>query len=479
MSWSRDGTKLFFDRYWGQPVGVYTILPLGGKPVRLLERAFQPQALPDGSLLVARVSNSLNQIFRFWPQNGKLQPLPAFLDLADVAVPFGAFADGRQMAYFGRATGDAAQPNALRVLNLESGAVRTLDPRANIDASGLLSLPLAVTPDGKVVITLARRGDTYDLIQVGSDGAAGHRVLMTLRSTELPWFVEAAPDGSLYLDQIGRPSSILQLSTGPQPTEQHGAPILYTGPLLTLEDGRVVAVGIHGGRSRLLIGTPGSELGPFLQSDEPVNGPLARAGDGVLAAIVGSNDRLRIALASTSDGRILREIPLPAGAPSGLAVSRDRAVVYYAHNGVVYALAESAAARRLGEGDTITMDPSGRYLYTKQFSHNPIRLVRIDTVSGEQTAIAFPAESRLTQLRLSPTAVDANQRMLLDVSSPLTWFYRPAVLDLRTGALASIRSTQVGDCLAPGWAGDGSILCEAVGLTGSLWRYHRDGSVSK
>ena len=27
MSWSRDGSKLYFDRFWGQPAGVYTIPP--------------------------------------------------------------------------------------------------------------------------------------------------------------------------------------------------------------------------------------------------------------------------------------------------------------------------------------------------------------------------------------------------------------------------------------------------------------------
>ena len=52
LCWSRDGSKLYFDRYWGGPVGVYTIPRLGGEPVLLLEGAWDPQALPDGSLVV-------------------------------------------------------------------------------------------------------------------------------------------------------------------------------------------------------------------------------------------------------------------------------------------------------------------------------------------------------------------------------------------------------------------------------------------
>src|SRR5262249_47484726 len=190
LSWSRDGSRLYFDRHWGQPVGIYTIPPLGGTPVLLLEKAFEPQALPDGSLLVARVAGSSDQVFRFWPQNGKLQPLSAFLDMDDTTVPFCAFADGRQVAYFGRTSSDASQPSALRILNLDTGAVRVLNPGAEISAHSTYNLPMAVTPDGTGVITLARRGDTYDVIRVSTDGTPGHGVLMTLRATELPWFIE-------------------------------------------------------------------------------------------------------------------------------------------------------------------------------------------------------------------------------------------------------------------------------------------------
>jgi hypothetical protein len=139
----------------------------------------------------------------------------------------------------------------------------------------------------------------------------------------------------------------------------------------------------------------------------------------------------------------------------------------------VYARTGSAPARRLGDGDTITLDPSGRYLYVKQFARQPISLARIDTRSGEETPVRLPPEPRLTQVALSATAIDSDQRMLLDTSSPRMWFYHAAVLDLRNGGLTMIPMSFVGDCLAPGWAADGTIVCTAVGTTGSLWRYQR------
>ena len=472
ISWSHDGARLYFDRYWGQPAGVYMIPPLGGTPVRLLDKAFQPQALPDGSLLVAKVSGSFDQVFRFWPQNGKLQALPVFARLADVAAPFRVFADGHQVAYFGRTSADGSQPEALRILNLDSGASRALEPRANIDQGAALSLPLAVTPDGAAVVTLALRGDTYDLIQVRTDATPGHRVLMTLRQSELPWFIDAAGDGSLYMDLVGRPTSILRLPADGSAPQQFAPAATHAGPVLPLADGRV-AVQATIGRPQIMIGQPGSELRPFLQLDDLATYPFAPAGRDAIAFLAGSGERRRVAVASLADGHVLREFPLPPGEANGLAVAPDGATIYYVRNGIVYALTGSGSPRRLVEGDTIAIDPAGRFLYTKQFSRDPIRLVRIDLVSGEASDVKMPAEPRLTPVAMSPTAVDARQRMLVDTTSPLTWFYRSAILDLRSGEMTPVPMPFTGDCLSPGWAEDGSIYCTSVGLTASLWRYRQ------
>jgi hypothetical protein len=271
LSWSHDGSRLYFDRYWGQPAGVYTIPPLGGDPVLVLEKAFAPKALPDGSLLVVRLTGSSNQIFRLWPENGKLQALPAFLGLNDVAVPYCPFADGRQVAYFGKSAADVAQPAALRILNLDTGSGRALDPGIDVTVQGTLSLPLTVTPDGTRVITLARRGDTYDVIEVKTDGTPGHRVLMTLVSADLPWFIEAASDGSLYMDQAGRPASILRMSVNRNAIEQFSVSHLAS-QILPLPDGRIAAE-TSVGKRQIVIGPPGSELRPLLQLAEPSRGP--------------------------------------------------------------------------------------------------------------------------------------------------------------------------------------------------------------
>src|SRR5438034_216907 len=55
ITWSPDGSKLYFDRVVPQPVGIYTVPSLGGDERLVLKGAGGPEALPDGSLLVWRI----------------------------------------------------------------------------------------------------------------------------------------------------------------------------------------------------------------------------------------------------------------------------------------------------------------------------------------------------------------------------------------------------------------------------------------
>ena len=116
VCWSRDGSKLYFDRYWGKPAGIFTIPPLGGEPVLLLDNAFEPQALADGSLLVLRQAGPRLQVVRFWPQDGRLQTFRAFVENVDVAAPVSAFHDGRELVRQAvRARTDRPGPDRSRV----------------------------------------------------------------------------------------------------------------------------------------------------------------------------------------------------------------------------------------------------------------------------------------------------------------------------------------------------------------------------
>ena len=56
VSWSPDGSLIYYDRATGVPLGVYSVPVLGGEEHLVLENAFSPEALPDGSLLLCRLN---------------------------------------------------------------------------------------------------------------------------------------------------------------------------------------------------------------------------------------------------------------------------------------------------------------------------------------------------------------------------------------------------------------------------------------
>jgi DNA-binding winged helix-turn-helix (wHTH) protein len=65
-AWSPDGSKIYFDRVWGYPLGIYSVPALGGQPRTLLDKAFGPEPLPDGTMIVVKTTDKGdNQLFHF------------------------------------------------------------------------------------------------------------------------------------------------------------------------------------------------------------------------------------------------------------------------------------------------------------------------------------------------------------------------------------------------------------------------------
>ena len=56
LSWSGDGTKIYFSRAIGSRFVIYSIPPLGGEPRIVLDGASSPEPLPDESIIVARIN---------------------------------------------------------------------------------------------------------------------------------------------------------------------------------------------------------------------------------------------------------------------------------------------------------------------------------------------------------------------------------------------------------------------------------------
>ncbi len=129
IAWSADGNRIFYDRSADVPMGVYSVPVLGGDEQLVLEDAEAPVPLPDGTLLVVKANaQRALQLYRFWPDSGRLRELPLIFD-ATYWVPLASFPDGREAVAFARSTepGPGSKSPHIYAVNLDSGTLRRIE----------------------------------------------------------------------------------------------------------------------------------------------------------------------------------------------------------------------------------------------------------------------------------------------------------------------------------------------------------------
>jgi hypothetical protein len=471
ISWARDGSRLFFDRFWERPAGVYSIPPLGGEPTLLLEDGWAPQALPDGSLVVLeRTPRGQNQAFRFWPGSGRSEPLPAYLERSDGGPPLCAFADGKEIVFIG-ATEEAdlesgAQPY---ILDLATRKASRLDPRAPIGRVDFqLGIPLAPTPDGGGVLMLGREQNSFELIRVARNGKAGHTRVFSFATGVPPFYVDASPDGSIYVDSPEMSPAISRFNVGGRLVAESAAPPPSNNIVLPLSDGRVLITATGGGGLRLLSGRMGTDFRPFLQGDAVEASYVSPVSEDEAAVLLGPPGKRRIGFAYVRNGVLRREVPVPGGNATAVAVSSSLKTVYYVAQDTIYAMPDAGGPPvRLAEGDDLAIDPAGRMLVI----HNSQGMARLPLPSGAAEPIVLPAGMRLATVSLSPTAIDRKGRVLLGVVTPREFDYKAAIADGPT--VTVIQTDRPGDNLVPGWTPDGDVIAVHDLLRSELWRFTR------
>ena len=207
IAWSRDGSKLYFDRVTDIPRGVFSVSILGGEPRVVLEDASGPCVLADGSLLVHRINAQRDtQLYRYWPESGKIEPLPAIANMS-FNTTARATPKGDAVVFFGNplnANGTKGPPG-IYMLEPESGKLVNVAPRQRFSDQGIA---LAVAPDGQAIVYCAFGDGLNRVISVPRDGSGEMRQLFTL--TNDPWYLDVAPDGSIYADQVSQGNTILR-----------------------------------------------------------------------------------------------------------------------------------------------------------------------------------------------------------------------------------------------------------------------------
>jgi dipeptidyl aminopeptidase/acylaminoacyl peptidase len=279
VSWAPDGSRIYFDRNEDQPKGVFSVPVLGGEEQTVLPDAAAPDALPDGSLLLTRLNaEDQIQLFRYWPDSGKLQPYSLLLGFSNGGA-CRAFPDGRRAAAVGAPVG-AATANRLYLLDLGSGDLRPLSGEmARADSSSTVVAP---SHDGLTVLLAAPSRNGIELSAFPLDGSAA-RPLMTL--TNPAYSLDPRPDGSIYLDQVQRDVELVRFG----PTGGHAERIARIDSAAALDsfavlpDGRLVWPERSGGRERLMSASAGKDPVALVNTNEDNSRPVAAAGPGGVA----------------------------------------------------------------------------------------------------------------------------------------------------------------------------------------------------
>ncbi len=479
LAWSPDSSKIYFDRVGDVPKGVFSVPALGGEERLVIEDAAAPEPMPDGTFLCGKLNAQGHlQLHRFWPQTGRLEPLNAVLSDAYFGV-FRPFPDGKEVAYLGYPLdANASTPPHLYILDLATGKSRAPAPELVLHLEFNAGQPIATSSDGNQVLTTVRAGDQFRLVAIPRSGKGPVQTLMTLGRTV--FFLDAGADGSIYLDQVERPVDALRFSvSGGAPERLAYTPAVPYSPYFpaVLPDGRVLMMSQFSGRKRLIASKPGQDGSPFVETDEETSIPMAVLGDKHVAFLVGSGANSLIAIATNSDGRIVRRLSETKGlAIITLAASPDGRTLYYASDGNIWAIsAEGGVPRKVTKGDSMAPDPNGRELVVQRQEKDAARLFRVRVEGGEERPIPLSGDVKLFNSPISPDAVRADGRLALAISSLDSWWLSLGIYTPAGGRLEKLPVHYTGDIFAPGWTKDGRILAAGLQMRSSIWRFQREG----
>ena len=471
MSWAPDGSRIYFDRVWGRPRGVYSISPLGGEPRLLLDSAQCPHALPDGSLIVVQIDESARyRLYRFWPDSGKVQSLPALVgggvrELVDPLVA--VFPDGRDVVYLGAP--DSAPNEVPRWYALDLETLRSKPLNSQV-VPGAFSV--GVSPDNQSALIINAVGDEWGIAAVPRSGEGAPRTLISFPRPHNIWGIDAARDGSVYFDYMVRQSSVLQFDPSGRAVSE--TVVAIDGAMLPLDGGSFLVDRMVGGKRHLKVFR--ADLGErnLLESSEESSSPAAKIGADSVAFLLGPHDARRIAIATLRDGRIVKRLPFDAVSVESIAATPDGSKLYYCDHGHVWWIgtkSEGAKPVLVTEGDSIAMDPAGKYLYVNRTQKGQRELARMPLTGGRTEVLAIPPEYTISDDSLSPMAVNAQGQILFEVDSADSWFEHVAMIDTSQKSFAVSSIAFSGDVWLPGWESDGRIAAVGARLDSTLWHY--------
>jgi Tol biopolymer transport system component len=303
-----------------------------------------------------------------------------------------AFPDGKELVYFGATENARSQSPRMLVLDLASRQSRDLAAGARLDPGNSWA-PLDVAPGGESVYVAARENDSRLLVEVSRKPGSKPRGFMSFPAPAMPVALDAARDGSLYLDLLTNRGVLLRAPATGGSLEEFPIPSAGFNTMMITPGGDVLLTVKSWGKQQLAEMRPGSEPRLLVETAEDSSLPATIFG-GNVAFVIGTGDQRRVAIAARRDGRVVRRFS--ARSDAGLAASPDGNTLYYSYSGAIWAQPVAGGEpRRITEGIDLALDPKGEYLYVKRSRKGSLGIVRIPVVGGDAQELPVPADTTL------------------------------------------------------------------------------------
>jgi Tol biopolymer transport system component len=221
-----------------------------------------------------------------------------------------------------------------------------------------------------------------------------------------------------------------------------------------------------------MVARAGREPVPLVDTIEETAAPSVMLGDRQVAFVIGAAPARAIAVASVADGRIVRRVTELRGDIESLVSSPDGKTLYYSSSKMIWAVpAEGGEPQKIADGDAVVVAPGGRELIVKLYEKQGSRLLRIPVTGGPARAIPFQQNLTLTSTPLAANAIAKDGRILVQVASVDSWYWRAAILDPASGQVTRVPVHFDGDLFFSGWGSDGRVLAMGIGMKGGVWRF--------
>src|SRR5207244_7611357 len=167
-------------------------------------------------------------------------------------------------------------------------------------------------------------------------------------------------------------------------------------------DSRFLLPALLSGRSPLLVGNPGGNFFPLVDTAEETHLPAVLLPDNQAALIAGTGSDQSVVIASAGEGRIIRRLSGSQGASvTSLPASPDGRTLYYTAEGILWVIpADDGTPRKISAGDSVAVDPNGKGLIVNLVEKTGVRLVRVPLAGGPEQDVNVQRNLTIDPLNL-------------------------------------------------------------------------------